>query len=106
MKLNFNTKDTYIAARKEWTAAYMDLSTDIRKARAGFIEAQRAASKSSFDPQTGTPEERKEHFAKWYAVDDGRRMRADLRTKANDMLSNLQAAKEEAHRQWLAVHAG
>ena len=103
--MKFNSKETYLAARQEWTLNYMDLSKAIRVAKGEFVEAQRAASKTSFDSSAGyTADSNKAYLAAYAKLNDARRSRSDLRTQANEALSDLMSAKEEAHRQWLLAH--
>lgn len=102
MIFDFKNKEKYLADRKKWAAEYIELSSQIRKTRVAFIEAQRVVSKSSFNPENHTPEERKAHFNKKWNAADVLQARIQLRIDANKMLLDLQAAKEEACRQWTA----
>lgn len=93
---DFNTKETYLAARSEWRVEYIELSAEIRVARQNFNKSQQEFAKSV----------NKNAIAKsttWIAVEKARTARGDLRDRANELLSELSAAKKEAYRQWLAT---
>ena len=107
--MNFNSKETYLAARKQWANDYNALSAQIRERRAAYVAACKAASKHAFDWKAGTnPDKRAANTAAinaYRAVEDERGELKALRKQANDALTELQLAKGEAHRQWLASKA-
>lgn len=78
--MNFNSKETYLAATAQWIADYDKLASDIRLARSTYKEAQRKSD--------------------WY-LNELRAYEA-LKSKANEQLSIRHGMKEEAARQWQA----
>lgn len=91
--MNFNSKETYLAARAEWKADYAKLSQDIRDARRSF---NKAASLFGKTPAT----EVKEYWEAVRALQTARVTRSNLTYEANKMLDELAKAKVEAARQW------
>lgn len=87
MKLEFNSRDTYLAQVALWKAAYAEHSQLIRTTRRAFREAQSAFSKG-----TGS----------WAAMEQLRHRVATLRDEATALLGDRWAAKAEAERQWQA----
>jgi len=103
--MDFNSRDTYLAARAQWKADYNQLSADIRVARREFNEAQRALSKHKYDWKAGyNSETNKPYLEAEKLVDKARGQRYRLRQQANEALQELSSAKEEARRQWEAAH--
>lgn len=105
--MNFNSKETYLAARKQWANNYNALSADIRSTRGAYTEACRAASKHKYDWKAGQDEEKRAanraYCDAYGVVENVRGELAKLRKQANEALTERQDAKEEAHRQWLAA---
>jgi hypothetical protein len=91
---NFNSKETYLAARAEWKANYARISSDVRAARRAYNEAQQVFSKTSIINN------RAGFWAAAKAVNDARDARAALRREASDQMTALFVMKEEAARQW------
>lgn len=79
--LNFNSRDTYLAIRKQWSADYLSAVKAIRQAKIGIKEAQREGG-SMWGPYSTL---RKSHEAI-----------EQLQLQKYDM-------KEEAQRQYLAA---
>ena len=104
--MNFNSKETYLAARKEWANAYNALSQQIREKRHAYTEACKVASKHRYDwAAGGDPDKRAANQAYCEAYGVVENERGDLkklRKAANEALDIRQAAKKEAHRQWAA----
>lgn len=106
---DFDSRDTYLAARAAWATHYNELSASIRKTRADRIQAFQGMERSwatieslkksgqAVDPAIG--KERHAFFMAWSKA-DGDLIR--LRRQASEELENLHAAKEEANRQWRA----
>lgn len=88
MKLEFNSRDTYLAQVALWKAAYAQLSQQIRDTRRAFRQAQSDYSKNK---------------GPWAAIERRRGEVDQLRAEANAMLADRHAAKVEAHEQWLAT---
>lgn len=78
MNNKFNNKETYLAYRSEWKASYKELSNDIRNLKSEMRESGHQITWSE--------------YCNLY----------NLKNKATEMLSQLAAAKIEAHRQYLA----
>jgi hypothetical protein len=91
--MNFTNRTTYLAAITEWKLAYQAQSTNIRVLRAEYHEKQRLHSKA-----TGLPT----YLKAYTAMTDSLRELLKARIKANELLSERAAGKEEAQRQYLA----
>lgn len=87
MKLEFNSRATYLAQVALWKTAYAAHSQTIRDTRRAFRQAQ-----SEYSKGTGS----------WATTERLRAELAGLRDQATSMLYERHAAKEEAHRQWEA----
>lgn len=98
---NFNSKETYLAARAEWKANYARLTLDARKYRAEVNEAQRNedSTRSSFY-KTNSPESSKAYRDAMSATYHARSSRSNTRYEANEALAHLVVMKQEASRQW------
>lgn len=104
---NFNSKETYLAARAEWKANYARLTQEARDARAEFREAARAFSKTgSYDWNAGYKSETNAAYLKaereMWAVHS---KRAGIRAEANRALHELSQMKAQAAAQWEAARA-
>lgn len=109
MNFEFDSRDTYLAARAAWSANYKNLSANIRKTRADRIKAFQGMEKCwatidrlkaagrPVDPAIG--KERHAFYMEWSKAD---RDLTELRRQANEELDSLHAAKQEANRQWQA----
>jgi len=73
----FNSKETYLQARKDWTEYYQEIAARIRKTKLALKEEER---------RTGST-------YKWYDLNSDRE-------DARNALAELQEMKDEAHRQW------
>lgn len=95
---NFNTKETYLAARAEWKANYARLTTEARATRREFIEAASLFNKTSYRDHTA-------YWANYRAMEALRGKRDDIRREANTALADLFAMRQEAAAQWEAARA-
>ena len=82
-QFNFNSKETYLAYRADWKLRYKKLSAEIRQHKLEIKEAQRNGT------HTGSMEWRRQALAR----------------QATQMLQELDQAKLEAQRQYLASKA-
>lgn len=108
MTFEFNSRDTYKTFRANWKAAYLANIEQSQKLKAEFKEAAREVSLLELSMERdkwGYLKPSKEWYTAISKVENLRYARAKVRTEANEMLSELQAAKEEAHRQWLEAQA-
>lgn len=87
MKLNFDSRETYLAQAAAWKAEYAAHAQRIRDIRKAFREAQSACDKGAGSS---------------LAVERLRHERAMLRSAATAMLCERAASKQEAARQWAA----
>ena len=90
---NFNSKETYLAARAEWKANYARITKDIRVARAAYNKAQSDAAKVPMYNNHGP------YWAAQKLIDTTRDARQALRREANNSIAELVEMKEEAARQ-------
>jgi len=95
---NFNSKETYLAARAEWKANYNRLTEESRKLRQEFKDAASLFGKTSYRDHTA-------YWANYRAAEALREQRDALRREANVALADLFAMKEEAAAQWEAARA-
>ena len=95
---NFNTKETYLAARAEWKANYARLSNEARAARKEFTEAASLFGKTSYRDHTA-------YWANYHAMEALRGKRDDIRRETNAALAQLISMREEAAAQWEAARA-
>lgn len=95
--MNFNSRQTYVAAVAAWKVQYAELIQQIRQTKIDFKEAQREFSKQKY----GSPD--------WYAVlrkvEGLRSQKASMKYQATDLIQERVAGKEEAHRQYLEEKA-
>lgn len=98
---NFNSKETYLAARAEWKANYARLTTQAREARKEFNEAARVFSKSG-RYMYGHAHDNTAFLAAEKALYAARSTRNSIRVEANNELADLAEMKIEACRQWKA----
>ena len=104
MTFEFNSHETYKTFRAKWKATYQANITEARKLKLEFKDAARAVSKLELTmdrDRWGYLQPSSEWYSLLVKVENLRNARARVRTAANELLSELQAAKEEAHRQWL-----
>lgn len=80
LTINFNSRETYLEFRRDWKAAYRDLSSQIRETKVAMKEAQKSGQESRAS-----------------SLQLEREM---LRRKARKMLALLVEAKVEAQRQY------
>lgn len=106
---NFTDRDTYILFREQWKNAYAEIILKSRELKNKFKDAARAMSKIELTlarDKWGCLQYTKEWWAAYSEVERIRTQRSDLRQLTNIALTQLQRAKEEAQRQWLASKAG
>ena len=106
--LNFNDRLSYLAWRKEWKAAYKELSQNIRKAKVEFKDHQRKIIVKKRDTNWGPVYEAFYDDKPLYHCDEhykqcGRLYR--LRKDAGDMLMLLDEAKAKSREQRKAAMA-
>ena len=100
MKIDFTTRETYIAWRKEWVKQYLEVSQQIRDARADFRGKQPALSRlGAYDWQSLTRHEWNDAHKE---VSKAHGILLSLREKANELLTIRALSKVEANKQWLA----
>lgn len=104
MAYEFNSRSTYLAARAQWKADYLELSAQIRRAKNTLKEASRAASATPAINRDSPDAERKVYYAAYSAVHIARQAKATLRTAAREHLALLDKMKEAAAKQWEAEH--
>jgi hypothetical protein len=101
-KLSFNSRETYLAARKQWKLDYAELSTKIRQLKVEFKAAHRELSKIQvvYPIWENPPALR----SQWYgarAVANGVGAAINrLSHEATEAIEILQQAKQEAARQY------
>lgn len=95
---NFNTKETYLAARAEWKANYARLTNEARMARKEFNDAASLFGKTSYRDHAA-------YWANYRAMEALRGKRDDIRRETNDALADLFAMRKEAAAQWEAARA-
>ena len=99
----FNSKETYLAARASWKAAYIQLTTDARQARREFNAAASLFSKTGrYTYARGA--DNSAYNEAWKIMDKARSNREVIRREANEALAELVEMKKEAARQWQAAH--
>ena len=98
MTTNFNSKETYLAARTECKANQARLTLEARAARVTFNEAARGFSKVGLFHWPSTPA--KDYTEAYKIMAEARSRRAAIRCDANDALEELKAMKVEATSQW------
>lgn len=98
--MNFNSKETYLAAVADWKLRYADTIAGIRKVKIDFKNSQRAFSKVDFTPIWKATEEQKTAYRKAYGpMEDLRSEHCSLVKEANDLLVERALGREEAGRQ-------
>ena len=107
MTFEFNSRDTYKTFRANWKAAYL---TNIKKSRDLKIQFKDIARELSAFELTLNRDRwgyliLNSDWAKiWTRLEEVRSQRRDVKQEAIDMLKELNSAKQEAQRQWLAQH--
>jgi hypothetical protein len=101
--MNFNSKQTYLAAVADWKLRYADTITGIRKIKLDFKAAQRAFSKVDCDIWRAAEEKRKAYYAAYSPMKDLRSEHRSLVKEATDLLVERQLGREEAARQMEAA---
>ena len=104
MTYEFNSRSTYLAARAQWKADYLELSAQVRRAKLAFKEASRKASATPIPSQESAAEARTAYYAAYSAVEIARRAKAALRTTARELLEELGTMKVAAAAQWEIEH--
>jgi len=98
--MNFNSRETYLAAVADWKLRYADTIEGIRKVKIDFKNAQRAFSKVDFVPiWKGSDEQRKAYYAAYRPMEDLRSEHRSLVKEATDLLTERALGREEAGRQ-------
>jgi hypothetical protein len=98
--MNFNSKQTYLAAVAAWKTQYSETIAAIRKVKIDFKNAQRAFSKVDFAPiWKGTEEQRTAYRKAYNPMEDLRSEHRRLVKQATDLLTERQLGREEAGRQ-------
>jgi hypothetical protein len=97
--MNFNSKQTYLAAVAIWKLRYADTITGIRKVKLDFKAAQREFSKVGTFLYSWTAEERTAYYKVYNAMEDLRSEHRSLVKEATDLLTERQLGREEAGRQ-------
>jgi len=94
---NFNSKETYLAARAEWKENYARLTQQAREQRIEFNVAMSEFSKE-YNKTGKWPRD------EYKRLEAARSARAAIRHEANQALAELVEMKEEAARQWRLAH--
>lgn len=98
--MNFNSKETYLAAVADWKLRYADTITGIRKVKIDFKTAQREFSKVDFAPVwKGSDEQRKAYYAAYKPMEDLRSEHRRFVKQATDLLVERSEGRAEAGRQ-------
>lgn len=106
MTFSFNSRETYKTFRAEWKAAFNENMRESRDLKLKFREAARAVSALELTmarDSYGYLKPSSEWYSALSKVENLRSSRYAIREQANELLGELQAAKEEAHNQWLAA---
>lgn len=104
MTFAFNSRETYKTYRAEWKADYLKVVEKTRQLKAEFKDAARAVSKLELTMARdawGGLKPNSEWYSALAKLDNLRNQRFAIRNEANELLTELQHAKQEAHRQWL-----
>jgi hypothetical protein len=96
---NFNSKETYLAARAEWKENYARITKEAREQRAEFNAAM-----SDFGKKYSKNMRWSEVRDEYKRLETARSARAGLRYEATQALADLAEMKEEAARQWRLAH--
>jgi hypothetical protein len=97
--MNFNSKQTYLAAVADWKLRYADTITGIRKVKLDFKAAQREFSKVDCDIWRAAEDKRKAYYAAYSPMEELRAEHRSLVKEATDLLTERQLGREEAGRQ-------
>ena len=101
---NFNSRETYLDARKAWKENYARLTIESREARSAYHDAQRELAKAPYDYRLNYNENTANRIAA-KNVFEAMKARWDIRGQANAALADLGLMKAEAAKQWQAAHA-
>jgi hypothetical protein len=91
--MNFNSRDTYLAAVADWRVRYFAQIKLIRQLKLDFKAAQRAASKSTAA----------EYSKAWIALSNIRVAQSAAQEDIVKLVIERQDGREEANRQWHAA---
>lgn len=98
--MNFNSRETYLAAVAIWKTSYSETITAIRKVKVDFKTAQRAFSKVDVAKiWKGSDEQRKAYYGAYSPMERLRSEHSRLVKQATDLLTERQLGREEAGRQ-------
>jgi hypothetical protein len=97
--MNFNSKQTYLAAAADWKLRYADTIAGIRKVKLDFKAAQRAFSKTGTYSYNWTQEQRTAYYAAYSPMEELRAEHRSLVKEATDLLVERAEGREEAGRQ-------
>lgn len=98
--MNFNSKQTYLAAVADWKLRYADMIMAIREIKLDFKNAQRSFSKVDFVPIWKAAEEQRKMYYKAYTLmEDMRSEHRRLVKQATDLLTERSEGRQEASRQ-------
>jgi hypothetical protein len=98
--MNFNSKQTYLAAVAEWQLRYLDTIEGIRQTKRLFKNAQRAFSTvTPIDFYNTNSAQREAYFSKYHPMEALRAEHKSLVAEATELIVERQLGREEAGRQ-------
>jgi hypothetical protein len=99
MKFEFNSRETYLAYRAQWSAHYQFLIASIRESKQAFKEAQRGLSRAGIFTYHMSSVAKTAWWAAHKVEQDYRADLNHLRGEVQKALQERQESKEEAGRQ-------
>lgn len=99
MKFEFNSRETYLAYRAQWSAHYQHLTTSIRESKQAFKEAQRGLSRAGLYTHHMSSVAKTAWWAAHKVEQDHRADLNQLRAEVQEALRERWESKEEACRQ-------
>lgn len=98
--MNFNSKETYLAAVANWKLQYAEVITKIRKNKNDFKNAAREFSKVDFYPVwKGSDEQRKAYYDAHVVMENFRSHHHALVLEVTSLIVERAEGREEAGRQ-------
>lgn len=104
--MNFDSKETYLAGRKEWTANYNHLASEVRRLRDEYKGAQRQFAKT-YMPwpiyRQSSDEAKTANYKDLVALQNALWAYGRSQLACTEAIEELHEAKKEAAAQWLAA---